>query len=35
MACALVAFGVARLISPPLYATLARLQLARVPPPQA
>jgi H+/Cl- antiporter ClcA len=34
MACALVAFGVARLISPPLYATLARLQLARVQPRQ-
>jgi H+/Cl- antiporter ClcA len=29
MACALVSFGVARLISPPLYATLARFQLAR------
>jgi H+/Cl- antiporter ClcA len=35
MACALVSFGVARLISPPLYPTLARLQLGRVkaPPP--
>jgi H+/Cl- antiporter ClcA len=32
MACALVAFGIARLISPPLYATLARMQLARIPP---
>jgi H+/Cl- antiporter ClcA len=29
MACALVSFGVARLISPPLYATLARFQLGR------
>jgi hypothetical protein len=33
MACALVAFGVARLISPPLYGTLARFQLARAAPP--
>jgi H+/Cl- antiporter ClcA len=33
MACALVAFAVARLISPPLYPTLARLQLGRLPPP--
>jgi H+/Cl- antiporter ClcA len=32
MACALVSFGVARLISPPLYATLARFQLARATP---
>jgi H+/Cl- antiporter ClcA len=32
MACALVAFAVARLISPPLYPTLARLQLGRLPP---
>jgi H+/Cl- antiporter ClcA len=31
MACALVSFGVARAISPPLYPTLARLQLARIP----
>lgn len=31
MACALISFAVARLISPPLYPTLARLQLARVP----
>jgi H+/Cl- antiporter ClcA len=34
MACALVSFGVARAISPPLYPTLARLQLARVPEPE-
>ncbi|MFS2017317.1 chloride channel protein [Massilia sp. CT11-108] len=33
MACALIAFAVARLISPPLYPTLARLQLGRVPAP--
>jgi H+/Cl- antiporter ClcA len=33
MACALIAFAVARLISPPLYPTLARLQLARIPAP--
>jgi H+/Cl- antiporter ClcA len=33
MACALVAFAVARLISPPLYPTLARLQLGRIPTP--
>ena len=33
MACALIAFAVARLISPPLYPTLARLQLARLPAP--
>jgi H+/Cl- antiporter ClcA len=32
MACALVSFVVARAISPPLYATLAAMQLARVPP---
>jgi H+/Cl- antiporter ClcA len=32
MACALVSFGVARLISAPLYATLARFQLARARP---
>ena len=32
MACALVASGVARLLSPPLYATLARGQLQRLPP---
>jgi H+/Cl- antiporter ClcA len=32
MACALIAFAVARLISPPLYPTLARLQLGRIPP---
>jgi H+/Cl- antiporter ClcA len=31
MACALVSFAVARLISPALYPTLARLQLARMP----
>lgn len=31
MACALIASGVARLLSPPLYATLARAQLARLP----
>ena len=31
MACALIAFAVARLISPPLYPTLARLQLGRIP----
>jgi H+/Cl- antiporter ClcA len=31
MACALIAFAVARLISPPLYPTLAKLQLARIP----
>lgn len=31
MACALIASGVARLLSPPLYATLARGQLARLP----
>ena len=34
MACALVAFAVARLISPPLYPTLARLQLGRIPAPE-
>jgi hypothetical protein len=33
MACALVACAVARLISPPLYPTLARLQLGRIPTP--
>ncbi|WP_296949429.1 chloride channel protein [uncultured Massilia sp.] len=33
MACALVSFAVARIISPPLYPTLARLQLGRLPPP--
>jgi H+/Cl- antiporter ClcA len=33
MACALIACAVARLISPPLYPTLARLQLARIPVP--
>jgi H+/Cl- antiporter ClcA len=33
MACALVARLVSRTISPPLYPTLARLQLARMPPP--
>jgi H+/Cl- antiporter ClcA len=33
MACALIAFAVARLISPPLYPTLAKLQLGRVPAP--
>jgi H+/Cl- antiporter ClcA len=33
MACALIAFAVARLISPPLYPTLARLQLRRMPHP--
>jgi H+/Cl- antiporter ClcA len=33
MACALIAFAVARLISPPLYPTLARLQLGRLPAP--
>jgi H+/Cl- antiporter ClcA len=31
MTCALIASGVARLLSPPLYATLARAQLARLP----
>jgi len=31
MGCALVAFGVSRVISPPLYPTLARLQLGRIP----
>ena len=31
MACALIAFAVARLISPPLYPTLAKLQLGRLP----
>jgi H+/Cl- antiporter ClcA len=31
MACALVACAVARLISPPLYPTLAKLQLGRIP----
>jgi H+/Cl- antiporter ClcA len=31
MACALIASGVARLLSPPLYAALARAQLARLP----
>jgi H+/Cl- antiporter ClcA len=35
MACALISFAVARLISPPLYPTLARLQLARLPKPPA
>jgi H+/Cl- antiporter ClcA len=34
MACALVAFGVSRAISPPLYPTLARLQLGRIPEPE-
>jgi H+/Cl- antiporter ClcA len=34
MACALVSFAVARIISPPLYPTLARLQLGRLPPPE-
>jgi H+/Cl- antiporter ClcA len=33
MACALVSFVVARAISPPLYPTLARLQLGRIKPP--
>jgi H+/Cl- antiporter ClcA len=33
MACALIAFAVARLISPPLYPTLARMQLGRIPAP--
>jgi H+/Cl- antiporter ClcA len=33
MACALVSFGVARAISPPLYPSLARLQLGRIPAP--
>jgi H+/Cl- antiporter ClcA len=33
MACALIAFAVARLISRPLYPTLARMQLARIPAP--
>ncbi|WP_298835192.1 chloride channel protein [uncultured Piscinibacter sp.] len=33
MACALVASGISRLISRPLYPTLARLQLERLPPP--
>jgi hypothetical protein len=33
MACALIAFAVARLISPPLYPTLARFQLGRIPAP--
>jgi H+/Cl- antiporter ClcA len=33
MACALIAFAVARLISPPLYPTLATFQLARIPAP--
>jgi H+/Cl- antiporter ClcA len=32
MASALVASGISRLISPPLYTELARLQLARIPP---
>jgi H+/Cl- antiporter ClcA len=32
MACALVSFVVARMISPPLYATLAGFQLGRLPP---
>jgi hypothetical protein len=31
MACALVSFVVARAISPPLYASLAGFQLARLP----
>jgi H+/Cl- antiporter ClcA len=35
MACALVASGVSRLLSPPLYATLARAQLGRLPPQSA
>ena len=34
MACALVASGVSRLLSPPLYATLASAQLRRLPPDQ-
>lgn len=33
MACALVSSGVSRVLSRPLYATLARLQLRRLPPP--
>jgi len=32
MACALVSFGVARAISPPLYPSLARMQLGRIKP---
>jgi H+/Cl- antiporter ClcA len=35
MACALVASGVSRLLSPPLYATLAHAQLRRLPPDQS
>lgn len=35
MACALVSFGVARAISPPLYPSLARMQLGRIPAPPA
>jgi H+/Cl- antiporter ClcA len=35
MACALVSFAVARVISPPLYPALARLQLKRIPAPPA
>ena len=35
MACALVASGVSRLLSPPLYATLAQAQLRRLPPGQS
>jgi hypothetical protein len=31
MACALVSYAVARAISPPLYATLAGFQMARLP----
>ena len=34
MACALVAFAVARLNRPPLYPTLARLQPGRMPAPE-
>jgi hypothetical protein len=31
MSCALIAFAVARLISPALYPTLAKMQLGRIP----
>jgi H+/Cl- antiporter ClcA len=31
MTCALIAFAVSRLIGPPLYPTLAKMQLGRIP----
>ena len=35
MACALIASGISRILSRPLYATLAQIQLRRLPPPKA